>query len=286
MNSRLRNATIDDICVKDLIFYEEANRDNLYKFCFRNSISFLPSPDRKSVYKLTSDGFINRRLNFDYCLHPNEPLFAESTISKFEKVDQNEIRFVVTDGLITGVVHIVDYNNEFVAVELYRSFFRFENSIRNLLMRRGFTNDNFIKWVRTNRDCEINDPLNDRSYWRDKYDTLMPADPYYLSRAEKNRRMVYPFQTFYFSDILEFAFENHLLDKKIFQPRVLKSLRNFMAHNRHFVSVTESHDGQLIYDFKHLKNFIADINVFFNASDELEFRLTQLEELRDKSKFL
>lgn len=269
MNSRLKNAKIEDIAVTDLIFYSRDEHQKLASFCFRNSISYLPSIDRKSIFVLTESGFVPKALHFDLCLHPHELLFDHTTASKFEKVDQNEIRFVVTDGLITGVVHIVDYNNEFVAVELYRSFFRFENSLRNLLIRKGFTNDDFIKWVRRNRDCEVNDPPNNGSFWRDKYEMLMPADPHYLSRAEKNRRMVYPFQTFYFSDILEFAFENHLLDKEIFQPRVLKSLRNFMAHNRHFVSVTESDEGQLIYDFKHLKQFISNIHVFFRACDEL-----------------
>lgn len=269
MNSRLRNAAIDDICVKDLIFYEEANRDNLYKFCFRNSISFLPAPDRKSVYKLTSDGFINRTLNFDYCLHPNEPLFAESTISKFAKVDENEIKFVVKDGLITGVVHIVDYNNEFVAVELYRAFFRFENNLRKLLMRNGFSNEDFISWVKLNRDWEMNES-NTGSYWADKLATLCPADPLMFAKKENSRRSVYPFQTFYFSDLLQFALDYKVLPREPFNAKALRLLRNFVAHNRHFISIAESGDGQLLYDFNHLQLFKENMTVFFAAEDHLE----------------
>ena len=181
----------------------------------------------------------------------------------------NEIKFLVDKGSIIGVVHIVDYNNEFVAVEIYRSFHRFENALRSLLMKNGLSNEDLISWVKINRDAEMFNS-NEGFYWSDKYKRLMPLDPIKLSKVEKQRSMVYPFQTFYFSDLLEYALDINLLDRNIFITKSLYELRNFMAHNRHFIAMAESDEGQLIYNFNHLKNFVKNINTFFSASEELE----------------
>jgi len=269
MNERLKNAKIKDIAVTNLIYYDSVKEEFLKQFCYRNRISYLPAADRKSVYKLNHSGFTPISLSQDYCLAPDELLFDLNTVKKFEKIDENEIKFLVDKGSIIGVVHIVDYNNEFVAVEIYRSFHRFENALRSLLMKNGLSNEDLISWVKINRDAEMFNS-NEGFYWSDKYKRLMPLDPIKLSKVEKQRSMVYPFQTFYFSDLLEYALDINLLDRNIFITKSLYELRNFMAHNRHFIAMAESDEGQLIYNFNHLKNFVKNINTFFSASEELE----------------
>ena len=144
MNERLKNAKIKDIAVTNLIYYDSVKEEFLKQFCYRNRISYLPAADRKSVYKLNHSGFTPISLSQDYCLAPDEHLFDLNTVKKFEKIDENEIKFLVDKGSIIGVVHIVDYNNEFVAVEIYRSFHRFENALRSLLMKNGLSNEDAI----------------------------------------------------------------------------------------------------------------------------------------------
>lgn len=280
MNERLKNAKIKDIAVTNLIYYDSIREENLKQFCFRNGISYLPASDRKSVYKLTNTGFTQISLSEDYCLAPDEILFDLDTVKKFEKIDENEIKFVVEKGQIIGVVHIVDYNNEFVAVEIYRNFYRFENALRSLLMKNGLSNKDLISWVKMNRDSEkfISDG---KSFWTEKYERLMPSDLFRLSKVENQRSLVYPFQTFYFSELLEYALDLKLLDRIIFNTKSLYQLRNFMAHNRHFISVAESDEGQLVYDFSHLKNFVSNVNGFFAASAELERLLVNNKKISD-----
>ena len=267
MNRRLKEAKIKDIAITDLIFYNKEKEELLKQFCYRNRISYLPAEDRKSVYKLIESGFSQIPLILDYCLSPDELLFDENTVNKFEKVDEHEIKFVVDQEEIVGVVHIVDYNNEYVAVEMYRAFFRFENNLRMLLKNKGYTNEDFIKWVKVNSKYEQDNGRGD--YWTSKYNKL--------SKNEKERKSAYLFQTFYLSDMLLYALHLKLLDETIFQTKHLRNLRNYTAHSRHFISVGISEVEQLVYNFDDLKMFVKSIKEFLVASDELEKLLAHSE---------
>lgn len=278
MINQLKNATIGDIAVTELLCYDEKNIPKLLNLCRRNSISYIPSQDRKSIYKMTDDGFVQEKINDDLCMSPGELIFDEVTIKKFTKVDHNEIRFVLRDEKIYGVVHIVDYNSEYLLVELYRAFLRFENNLRSLLIKKDLKNEDFIKWVRVMSNCEIYEDDNTQNYWTKRYETLMPAEDGKRWRVENERRNLYAFQTFLFSDLLEYAIDCKLLDSSVFPSYILKKLRNYIAHARHLTSITEAEDGNLIYDFSHLQKFIADLKTFFFAFDHL----AQLLDIDDK----
>ncbi|QOW09791.1 hypothetical protein Q73A0000_05120 [Kaistella flava (ex Peng et al. 2021)] len=269
MITSLKNATINDIAVKELIFYDDSDVEGLVQFCHRNSISYLPSKDRKKVYRLIKNVFAEIELHHHMCLSPEDLLFEETTLEKFRKVNEHEIKFVTENEKIVGVVHIVDYNNEFVAVELYRAFFKFENNLRTLLIREKLTNEDFLSWLGHQRDIEVNDNDIDSDYWTNKFKSYFPLDEKHKSLKERERKSVFPFQTFYFSDILSFAIDQNILDENIFSPKSLTKLRNYIAHNRHFTSISESDEGQLIYDFSHLLKFIENINFFFISYEEL-----------------
>lgn len=88
------------------------------------------------------------------------------------------MKFVIENEKIVGVVHIVDYNNEFVAVELYRAFFRFENNLRNLLVRKKYNNGNSLQCIGFQIDIEIKDN-NNSDYWTKKYQSYFPIDEKY-----------------------------------------------------------------------------------------------------------
>lgn len=278
MITSLKNATINDIAVTELLCYDQENIPALLSLCKKNSITYIPSKDRKSIYKMIEDGFVQETINDALCLSPDEHIFDEVTIKKFTKVDHNEIRFVLRDEKIYGVVHIVDYNSEYLLVELYRAFLRFENNLRSLLIKKDLKNEDFIKWVRVMSDCAIYEDDNTQNYWTKRYETLMPAEDGKRWRVENERRNLYAFQTFLFSDLLEYAIDCKLIDSSAFPSSILKKLRNYIAHARHLTSITEAEDGNLIYDFSHLQKFIADLKTFFFAFDHL----AQLLDIDDK----
>lgn len=275
MSDRLRKATINDIAVKELFCYDEENKKDLYDFCFRNSISYLPSLDRTKLYRLASSNFVEQPLDTALCFGPHELLFADSTLEQFRQVDSSEIRFVIENGLIIGVVHIVDYNNEFVAVELYRALFKYENNLRHLLMKSGFGNKDFINWAFNQWSDEKYNDNTGKTYWQDKCEKLLPADANKRSKIEGERNSASPFQTFFFSDLLKFSIDKKILPTQETDYRNLNQLRNYVAHTRHLTSYTENEEGQFIYDFQNLKKFVYKINEFLDSYKFLENLISQ-----------
>lgn len=135
MINKLKYATISDIGVRNLIFYDDSNKEHLIDFCRKNGISYLPTRDRRGIYKLYNNDFVQDELSADLSVNSFDMLFADQTLEKFEKINSNEIRFILDNEKIRGVVHIIDYNNEFLYVELYRAILRFENNLRTVLIR-------------------------------------------------------------------------------------------------------------------------------------------------------
>lgn len=272
MINKLKYATINDIQVSDLVYYSEENIENLIKFCQVNRISYIPSKDRMNVYKLEDGKFSTpiyiNLVKKEMGVNPYDLLFEKSTIEKFEKVDHNEIRFVVERNKIKGVVHIVDYNNEFLQVEFYRALYRFENYIRQLLIKNNLNNEDFIFWV-----TECSKSLQkeyDRNYWASRLNALKPSNPKDLFRVEKERREANPFQTFYFKELVEFAIAKKLITRECIFIDEINSLRNSIAHNKDFTSTIEHEDGQIVYNFKNLKAFVFKAQKFFEAYEYLE----------------
>lgn len=149
MIHKIKYATISDICIHNIFFYDEKEEKQRVEFCKQYNISYLPSKDRKSVFRLSGDHFEKEELDLNLTLRPNDLIFAKDTIKTFENFDPNEIRFVIDcDGKIIGVFHLVDYNNEYLYIELYRALYCFEQNLRFLLICKKKTNDDFINWAR------------------------------------------------------------------------------------------------------------------------------------------
>lgn len=268
MINKLKYATISHIGISNLIFYNQDKEEELVKFCKNNLISFLPSIDRKSIYKLSNENFENCKLEKDFCVNPFDRLFDTLTLKKFEKVDHNEIRFITEGGKIKGVVHIVDYNNEFLQVEFYRAFYKFENNIRTLLIKNNYKNEDFINWVLLKTKNETN--INNKNHWAKRYMSLMPSNVAELEKVKIQRLEVNPFQTFFLKELLEFCFDNEVLDQASVNIDSISILRNSIAHNKDFTSVIENENGDLIYNFKNLQRFIKHANLFFHAYEYVE----------------
>ena len=268
MINKLKYATISDIGVSTLFFYDSNKEEECYEFCRNNLISFLPSKDRKSIYKSTESGFEMFKLTPDLTLNPYDRIFHNSTLKKFEKVNHNEIRFITEKAKIKGVVHIVDYNNENLQVEFYRAFYRFENNVRRLLINAKYKNEDFINWVK--EQSETNNSEENIKFWQNRYRALMPENPIELKKQEDKRLSSNPFQTFYLKELLLFSANKNILEESLIKLDSITSLRNDIAHNKDVTSISEDEDVGLVYNFKKLKAFVNKANEFFEAYDYLE----------------
>lgn len=261
MPKKLENAKISDILINELYFYNHENRDILKEFCKVNSITFLPDKNQKAVFELMGDEFVRRNLNPEYCISPDKKLLDEETLKKFEN-NPEEIRFVIENDKIIGVVHIVDYNNEFIQIEIFRLLFRFENNLRKLLRSRRFDNDDFIEWVKLKAEKS--------EYWSERYERIMPEDPERRNRIINERQENYAFQTFNLSELLIFSFEKGVLNRDKIYFRDIKKIRNSIAHRRHLTPMNENEEGYFVYNFEELRNFISSLKNFFQAYKYLE----------------
>lgn len=271
MIQRIKYATIADICVYDLFFYDEKRTKELVKFCKENNISYLPSKDRRSVFRLSGDHFEKSELGEWLILSPNDLIFSEKTIEKFKEVNHNEIRFVLSDDKIVGVVHLIDYNKEFIYTELYRSLYQFEQNIRYLLKNSNQTNEHFIRWAIDR--SENYQKEKERKYWKKRIEDIRPGDP----DKDTLRKAANPFQTFLLSDLLSYVgslkelgdVSKHVNRSK----RSVENLRNWVMHSKD-ITATGSPDvsdetNQIIYNYDGAKKFIQNSIDFFDVYDAI-----------------
>ncbi len=260
MINKLKYAIIANIANFNPLYYDPNQEKQLITYCKKNGFSHLPSKDKKSVYKLIDNHFVEKQLEDVYTVNASDFIFDESTISKFEEPNPNEIHFIVERNHIKGMVHIVDYNNIYINVELFKAILKFESNLRQLLIDNDLENDDFIGWIADKATSE------DSPYWHRKKDALL--------NKRKYMKFANQFQTFSFRDLLNFAQEKDLLaltDKEIDN---VSDVRNSLAHNRDVTSHIENEDnGSIVYDFVGLKLFAEKMRSFFNSYEVLKEKL-------------
>ncbi|MWW23146.1 hypothetical protein [Algibacter lectus] len=269
MIDNIKYATISDIYVKDLMFYNENDIPNLIKFCKNNNITCLPGRDRKSCYKLIGHEFKSAKLSPDLVCNPTDLLFDSKTLDKFKSGNHDEVLFVIEKKTIKGVVHVTDYNNSFINFETYKLVYQFENLIRKYLIKKNETNDSLISWMK--------EEGQNNSHFEKRYKECMPDD-YSKKEMEKNRRLNFnPFQTFFLNDLLYFLISKNYLSSKFNVNSVesIKIVRNWVAHNKDLAHL--KFGGQFpIYQIKELERFVKHINIFFERYEELDFSLKEM----------
>lgn len=273
MNTTLELAVINDISEKNLITYRENLKEKLVNFCFRNGISYIPAEDFRSVYHYIDGDFIQEELDAQFCIAPDAQLFEDDTLRKFEH-NPYEVRFVVEDGRILGVVHIIDYNHEFLAVELYRTLFLLENNLRTLLVQHGKTNLDFLNWIQHKAYFSFGE---DQKYWQSRVDFYLPDNQLLAQKKSQERNIYFPFQTFSFSELLQFSQDENVIE--CFDG--FKKIRNYIAHSRNITPTSESDNGQLIYEFSTLKNFVIEIRKFLDFKTIIERKLLRTDYILD-----
>lgn len=204
----------------------------------------------------------------DLVCNATDLIFSDKTIGKFEDGNHDEVMFVVENGLIKGVVHIVDYNNPNLYVELYRMLLKFENNLRTILIRNDFRNSDVTDWFK--KMSEIASDERNRNFYKKRFEELVFAPN--IERINYSN----PFQTFYLRELTEFAIHNGLLKQKEVNPQKVGKLRNWIAHSKDATSVNPS-DQHPVYNMKGLKIFINLVCTFFNSYDLLEMKLEETE---------
>ena len=257
MINKLKYAIIANIANFNPLYYEPHKEKELIAYCTKNGFSHLPSKDRKTVYKLIDNHFVEKQLEEVFTVNASDFLFDESTISKFENPNPNEIHFIVERDRIKGMVHIVDYNNIYINVELFKAILKFESNLRQLLINHNLENDHFIEWT-ANKAAKEYSP-----YWNRKKNALLDRREY--------MKYANPFQTFSFRDLLHFAQDKDILPLSNREINDVSDVRNSLAHNRDVTSHIENEDtGTIVYDFYGLKLFAEKMRSFFNSYDVLK----------------
>ncbi len=255
MINKLKYAIIANIANFNPLYYDPQNEEQLIAYCKKNGFSHLPSRDKKSVFKLEGNQFVKKRVEDVFTVNASDFIFDLSTIMKFENPNPNEIHFIIENGLIKGVVHIVDYNNIYINVELFKAILKFESNLRQLLIYKNLDNDDFMEWIADKAAKE------DNSYWHRKNNNLLNS----------RRQMKYAnlFQTFSFRDLLNFAQDRDILDLSDKEIDDVSDVRNSLAHNRDVTSQMDDHNGSIVYDFVGLKIFTEKMRSFFNSYEVL-----------------
>ncbi len=254
MIKKLKYAIIADIGKFNPVYYDAQNERELIAYCIKNGFTYLPSKSKKSVYKLEKDHFVKTRIEDVFKVNAYDLIFNQDTIKKFEKPNHNEIRFIVENNQIKGVVHIVDYNNVFISVQLFKALLQFESNLRQILIEHDLTNEDFITWVK-DKASKTND-----NYWHRKLNELE------YRREQMNYANL--FQTFNFRDLLNFAKDENILDFSDVEIDNVSDVRNLLAHNKDVTSHTDK-NGSIVYDFEGLKVFVEQMTSFFESYEVL-----------------
>lgn len=254
MIKKLKYAIIADIGNFNPVYYEADKQAELKAYCNKNGFTYLPSKSKKSVYKLDNNQFVRKGIDEVAKVNAYDLIFDQKTIQKFEEPNHNEIRFIVENNEIKGVVHIVDYNNQYISVELYKALFKFESNLRQLLINNDLSNEDFIDWVRSEAS------QSDSDYWHRKLSTL--------EYRREQMSFANLFQTFNFRDLLNFAKNKNLISLSDKEIDNVSDIRNSVAHNKDVTSHTDE-NGSIVYDFEGLDIFLEQMNSFFQSYEQL-----------------
>lgn len=271
MIQKLRYATVADIGVYNMIFYDKQKKEELVTFCERHKISFLPAKNRVDIYRLKDNEFYKvegeerERMIRTFSIKPEARIFVKETLERFNLKSHDEVRLIMDNGRIQGMVHIIDYNNEFIKIEFYRALYNFERNLREVLIQEDLTNEDFLAWVE--EQGRIGNDRN-KHFWTNRFSKLSTKN-----EVDK-RETTNPFQAFYLNELLQYAIDIDVLsDLKYIDRKAIIDLRNSIMHANDVTSVTIEDGETTIYHFDNLKEFVENAHRFFSAYVYLEDKL-------------
>jgi hypothetical protein len=264
MIETLKYATISQICTKDLRFYNPDDVAGSKTYCQRLGITYLPDRNRRQCYELLDDKFVVRQLHEIEQCNPYDLIFSEATLAKFQKRNTDDVLFVTEDQRIKGVVHIVDYNREFIFTEFYKLIFGFETMLREYLISKGVNNRIILDYYTQKASGE-----SSGKFWKNRISQIVGnKESFGLKQSSMG-----PLQIFYLSDLLNY----YLMMGEINEvhKRSIIDIRNRIAHSVDIISQEKNEGAEHLYDFKGLKKFVSDALNFFENYDNLEEKVDE-----------
>lgn len=267
MVERLKYSTISDIYVKEMFFYDETNLTKLLKVCRDWGITYIPDRNRKQVHKLVNGKFSLQELSDDLICNPTDLLFSDDTIANFQSGNHDEVMFVIENEKIIGVVHIMDYNNEWLYLAAYKLLYQYEKRLRKFLVQRGESDQTLLEWIASNNNKIRTKKANG-------------TGPFSISEIKK-RKEFKPFQTQNLSTLLEFSSEKGHLKYDYHQClKKIKDLRNWIMHSKDLAPKKQDNSlGGPIYSIEHLKNFVHGFNLLFETYEYILIETSHIDPL-------
>ena len=205
--SVIRTLDFKTIMTSQILYFDASIEEACRRFCEVNNITFLPFlEDQEKYAELHPSGaFSIKTIAPERIVQAEECIFHLTVLDKFSHREKDhEVLFVFDHGVLSGVVHICDYNAHKLHEVLYRLLLDFESSLRQYLFlqfdrdkRKG--HEAILDFFRAEAGNTKNDSKT-RNWYKSRYRA-------YEKREDKQRELetLGPFQTFYLRDILTFA---------------------------------------------------------------------------------
>jgi hypothetical protein len=245
----------DKIMTYEILFYDNAFKEDCQVFCNRRNITFLPSKKDSNVcYSLVNDEFREQQIEESQRLKATDGIFDDPVLKKFEK---HHVLFVYEKSEIIGVVHFCDYNRDPVFLSVYPLLLEFERKLRELLISYGLKNEDMLKFFKEHSE--------ENSYYLNKLESFES------SRVQKEMKELEPFQAFDLKDLTALVNSRKIL--KI--PETINNLRNTIMHAKDIVKHRDYEIANLIYDFASFEDFFKSVRQLKPKIDEIT-RNTQI----------
>lgn len=250
---------IADIMTADLLYYDESQAADCYRFCEKRDIDCLPViGDSSSFFRRNDEirGMERRRLTADRRLNAHMPLFRPDLLDRFRR---QRVMFIFDRGEMTGVVHFSDYNHNLVNMYLYNQIAAYEQSLRQILTTRKLEHVDMLTYFKI-KIAEAGDN-GDRDFYkraRNQFNTKavkMPTAP--------------KFQAADLRHLIGFVESHGLME---LDDEVVE-LRNMVMHSNQLIEMVDPDTDDFIYEFKTFETFFKRVQVLLNDSQRARNRL-------------
>lgn len=247
------NLRIERIMTTEVLFYDDAFREDCKTFCRNRNITYLPSrTDPNSCYELVGNGFQKEKIEESQKVDVKDYVFDNRIREKFEA---HRVLFVFRKDEIAGIVHFCDYNRDPVSIYAYALLLKFERNLRELLISRGLTNRDMLGFFEKHKK---------NPYYSSKLDESNEAE-----NQEKMKELE-PFQMFDLKDLI--CLSN---SKKVYTVPVAinDDLRNTIMHTKNVIRHENYEKSDLIYDIASFSKFLDLVNLLRLECDKVSEKI-------------
>lgn len=252
--------TFAHIMERHVLYYDADASDACAFICQRLNINALPGLDGETYYPFDEETnqFGEPQLVPEQGrAQSHDMLFTEVVRDQFAQTEPN-VLFVYDGRVLVGVVHLSDFNRSSVLQIVQDDIILFERDLRRFFMLRGRSDADMLAFFEY--QAEHADAQGLRNFYADK---LRDAT---MTRRQNERRLLDPFQTFEFSDLLYFSgsdVSGPLL--RFDQVKELIGLRNRVMHAKN----TVEYDEHRVYSYDSLERLYNELFLLESAYHRL-----------------